>query len=444
MKLPGAQLSYIRSKDPKLAELLQAFEKQSTQTELQSNTNPLGEPPVPPPPDALSVTTGPSGEFQVAITHNAEFNRGITYTVQSDSSPSFSNPHDMELGHSRNDNSLNLPGQTLHFRVNAAYRSGAPSAWTYHGTQQKPTPVEGGIPGQRAPGMGSGTGAPASVSGPGPIQSRFAASGYNYKAQVRTPPPGFIPGNGTPAGRSGFALQGSGTPSGSTAVSESVIAASEWLISVAGTNTITAKTATPYQAIVAGFAVRMVPANTNSGATTLNVNGAGAKAVTKNGTTALASGELQAGRVYVLEYDGTRWQIVGPSLPISALLLASDASGNPATAVLADTKIFIGQGSGLPAAQSISGDATLADTGALTLATVNPDVGTYGDSTHTLTVTVNAKGLLTAISINGIAVTGAQIIAALGYTPAQSGSNSTFSLTAPIGGGAVTGTITQS
>jgi|SRR6185312_3147618 len=37
-----------------------------------------------------------------------------------------------------------------------------------------------------------------------------------------------------------------------------------------------------------------------------------------------------------------------------------------------------------------------------TLATVNPDVGTFGDSTHTITATVNGKGLITAVSVNAI------------------------------------------
>ncbi len=49
-------------------------------------------------------------------------------------------------------------------------------------------------------------------------------------------------------------------------------------------------------------------------------------------------------------------------------------------------------------AKSVSSDATLAKTGALTLATVNGNVGSFGDSTDTVTVTVNAKGLITAIS----------------------------------------------
>jgi hypothetical protein len=49
------------------------------------------------------------------------------------------------------------------------------------------------------------------------------------------------------------------------------------------------------------------------------------------------------------------------------------------------------------ARQSMSADATIANTGALTLATVNANVGTFGDADNVAQVTVNAKGLVTAI-----------------------------------------------
>jgi hypothetical protein len=44
----------------------------------------------------------------------------------------------------------------------------------------------------------------------------------------------------------------------------------------------------------------------------------------------------------------------------------------------------------------MSGDATLANTGAVTLATVNSGSGACGDATHVCAVTTNAKGLTTA------------------------------------------------
>lgn len=52
--------------------------------------------------------------------------------------------------------------------------------------------------------------------------------------------------------------------------------------------------------------------------------------------------------------------------------------------------------------KSVSGDATLANTGALTLATVNSNTGAFGSATAAPAVTVNAKGLVTAVSTNTI------------------------------------------
>ena len=60
--------------------------------------------------------------------------------------------------------------------------------------------------------------------------------------------------------------------------------------------------------------------NANTGAATLNINGIGAIALKKDGATALASGDISAGQVYELVYDGTNFQIPalsgggGPSL----------------------------------------------------------------------------------------------------------------------------------
>jgi len=81
------------------------------------------------------------------------------------------------------------------------------------------------------------------------------------------------------------------------------------LSAVAGTNTVTA-TSTTYTAYFTGSTVSFVAAGANTGATTLNINGLGAKAITKQGSTALTQGDIKLGQIVMLTYDGTRFQII--------------------------------------------------------------------------------------------------------------------------------------
>lgn len=52
--------------------------------------------------------------------------------------------------------------------------------------------------------------------------------------------------------------------------------------------------------------------NANTGATTLNVNSFGAKEIKKNHDLALESGDLEAGMIVSVIYDGTYWQLLTP------------------------------------------------------------------------------------------------------------------------------------
>ena len=62
-------------------------------------------------------------------------------------------------------------------------------------------------------------------------------------------------------------------------------------------------------AYATGLTLRIIPNFTNSGAATINVDGLGAKSITKLGATALASGDITSGRTYTLVYDGTQFQV---------------------------------------------------------------------------------------------------------------------------------------
>jgi len=118
------------------------------------------------------------------------------------------------------------------------------------------------------------------------------------------------------------------------------------------------------------------------------------------------------------------------------------ASGLP----LASGKIWIGSVGNIATPQTPSGDLTVSNAGVFTLGTVNANVGSFGSTTQCATVTVNAKGLITAASaatctpaIGSVTGLGTGVATALGNT-----SWSTWSPTISCGSGTMTalGTVT--
>lgn len=82
-------------------------------------------------------------------------------------------------------------------------------------------------------------------------------------------------------------------------------------VTASGTDTYTATLSPAITAYVAGQKFQILFTNANTGAATLNLNAVGALAITKNGATALAAGDIPAGSIKILAYDGTRLQIIG-------------------------------------------------------------------------------------------------------------------------------------
>jgi hypothetical protein len=85
-----------------------------------------------------------------------------------------------------------------------------------------------------------------------------------------------------------------------------------WLGTGGGTaDAITASVSPAITAYAAGQAFRFIASGANTGAVTLNLNSVGNKAITKNGATALAAGDIPADAVCTVVYDGTQFQLVG-------------------------------------------------------------------------------------------------------------------------------------
>lgn len=114
------------------------------------------------------------------------------------------------------------------------------------------------------------------------------------------------PGSNQPTGATTI---GTGLDDNLRATQAGVKAALEPLSSVAGTNTITA-TCTGLTAYYTGERHFFTPANTNTGATTINITGIGAKSIFSNGA-ACVGGEIVANVPVDISYDGTQFNIVG-------------------------------------------------------------------------------------------------------------------------------------
>lgn len=101
-----------------------------------------------------------------------------------------------------------------------------------------------------------------------------------------------------------------------------------------GTNTVTLTLSPAATAYAAGQHFVFKAGGTNTGATTLNVNGVGAKNVYVNGSACVGS-EIISGLIYVVVYDGTQFQLVNPTFDLCCrATLSSDetiATATPTT-----------------------------------------------------------------------------------------------------------------
>lgn len=86
------------------------------------------------------------------------------------------------------------------------------------------------------------------------------------------------------------------------------------LTSVAGTaNAITATAAVSMSAYATGQRFSFIVGTTNTGSTTININAIGAKTIKTNSTQDLGGGNLLAGTVAEIYYDGTNFQLLSRS-----------------------------------------------------------------------------------------------------------------------------------
>ena len=125
------------------------------------------------------------------------------------------------------------------------------------------------------------------------------------------------------------------------------------LSSVAGTNVITTTANPTLTAYATGSIYSFIAANTNTGAVTLSIDGLTAKSVTKNGSVALSAGDIQSGKMMLVEYDGTTFQLInnivyGGSITngtiVSLTSPMSVPNGGTGLATLTTNNVVLGNG----------------------------------------------------------------------------------------------------
>ncbi len=106
-----------------------------------------------------------------------------------------------------------------------------------------------------------------------------------------------------------------------------------------GTNAYSITLIPDLGAYASGNTFKVKFTNANTGVSTLNVNGLGAKSIKKNGSSALIGGEIQAGSIITLIYDGTNFQIDNSAYIIApykkyVALLTQTGTADPSVIVL--------------------------------------------------------------------------------------------------------------
>jgi hypothetical protein len=215
------------------------------------------------------------------------------------------------------------------------------------------------------------------------------------------------PPNGWPEGQSAASVNNCARQMMADLVREFQVNAVKVLASVAGTNTITGSLTPDLVSYSAGMLVTLTPANSNTGAATLNIDSLGALDIFRYGGEALLAGDLASGvpAHLLLDSGADDWYLLNPQNVGFRGIPQNDQSGNY-TCVLADAGKHIKQNT---SASTITIPAN---------SSVAYPVGTvltlYNNSAGNISIAITTDTLLLA----GTSSTGTRTLASVGIATA--------------------------
>tara|TARA_R110002126_G_scaffold6065_3_gene31935 strand:- start:2336 stop:3316 length:981 start_codon:yes stop_codon:yes gene_type:complete len=180
------------------------------------------------------------------------------------------------------------------------------------------------------------------------------------------------------------------------------------LITVAGTNALTGLATPALAGYAAGAQYSFIAQNNNTGAVTIDIDTLGVKSITKFGTTPLVANDIIAGAMMLIEYDGTRFQLLNPANFVFDYITVEyikETTTISATAATGTVNLDIATQSILYYTTNASANWTLNVRGSAS-ATLNSLMSTGQTITATFMATQGATAYYnSAVTIDGVAVT---------------------------------------
>lgn len=212
--------------------------------------------------------------------------------------------------------------------------------------------------------------------------------------------------------------------------------------SVSGTDTIAAALSPAITSYAAGMHFIFTPANANTGAVTIAINGLAAKAITKGNAAALVANDLLTTIPAVILYDGTRFVLLNPAGTLPAAngsALTNLNASNLASGTVPDAR-FPATLPAVSGANLTALPATLPASSGVNLTALNASnlgSGTVPDARFPATLPAVSGANLTALNGSNLAsgtVPDARFPSTL---PAVSGANLTALNAANLGSGSI-------